>query len=262
MFVDYGIPTKAIWSEPICLHNVFRIKADASYLVPHPPLEQGEHVLVLVTAGNGHLEYCDRARFLAQGEVFLFSPKNKPFRYHTIGERWDFWWFEFSGQPPLLPETLTLGPQDDPFRLCHGCLDAVKNGEAQAASALLAALLTELCLLAEQHEPTSEQTELLTQALSHIRRHLADITVGQLATKLRISERTLHQLFVSHIGLSPKQYILHAKLDTACFLLKSTNKSMGEIADHLGFSSPFHFSRIFRERFGTPPSQWRKEHIY
>jgi len=28
-----------------------------------------------------------------------------------------------------------------------------------------------------------------------------------------------------------------------------------EVADHLGFSTPFHFSRAFRRQYGYPPSQ-------
>lgn len=48
-----------------------------------------------------------------------------------------------------------------------------------------------------------------------------------------------------------------ARLHHAARLLESTDLSVERVAAASGFASPFHFNRVFRARYGTPPGAYR-----
>jgi AraC family transcriptional regulator of arabinose operon len=48
-----------------------------------------------------------------------------------------------------------------------------------------------------------------------------------------------------------------ARLRHAARLLEVTDLTVERVAAASGFPSPFHFSRVFRERYGVPPGAYR-----
>jgi AraC family transcriptional regulator of arabinose operon len=48
-----------------------------------------------------------------------------------------------------------------------------------------------------------------------------------------------------------------ARLQHATRLLEGTDLSVERVAAASGFASPFHFNRVFRVRYGTPPGTYR-----
>jgi AraC-like DNA-binding protein len=86
------------------------------------------------------------------------------------------------------------------------------------------------------------------------------LTNTLLSERCGISEVYLRKLFKSHLGQSPKQYIIGLRLKSAKLLLMEDNKKIWEIAECCGFESNAHFCRIFKEQFGTTPSEYRKNH--
>lgn len=58
---------------------------------------------------------------------------------------------------------------------------------------------------------------------------------------------------------SPGKWIAEKKLDYAQSLLKTTAKKVNEVAYECGFENVTHFSRVFKERFGLAPLQFRKK---
>jgi AraC-like DNA-binding protein len=60
---------------------------------------------------------------------------------------------------------------------------------------------------------------------------------------------------------SPGLWILNKKLDYAHQLLLTTNKPVNDISFESGFESSTHFSRVFKNRFGKSPLQYRNNTI-
>ena len=56
------------------------------------------------------------------------------------------------------------------------------------------------------------------------------------------------------LGASPREVILAVKMRRAHELLASGRWRVGEVAEQVGFESPYHFSRRFKDLFGRPPS--------
>jgi len=90
-------------------------------------------------------------------------------------------------------------------------------------------------------------------------RQLANMTVVLLATQLNVSKSYLQHTFYNETRRHPGEFLRVIKLMEATRLLeKNTKLPIKKIAKTLGFETPDHFSRIFKESFGTTPSQYRK----
>ena len=83
---------------------------------------------------------------------------------------------------------------------------------------------------------------------------------GRVATPLEVAEaigvspRTLQRACHDELGASPRDVILAVKMRRAHDLLTTGRWRVGEVAEQVGFESPYHFSRRFKDLFGRPPS--------
>ena len=68
----------------------------------------------------------------------------------------------------------------------------------------------------------------------------------------------ISKVFKKTYGLTPSDYLHKKKAEYACSLLKEGAK-LDEIADILGYSSAFNFSRAFKNQLGLSPSAYKKQ---
>ena len=78
-----------------------------------------------------------------------------------------------------------------------------------------------------------------------------------LAAGVSLSASRFAHLFTQQLGLSPMRALLAARLLHAARLLEATDLPVERVATASGFSSPFHFNRVFRQRYGAPPGAYR-----
>jgi AraC-like DNA-binding protein len=82
-----------------------------------------------------------------------------------------------------------------------------------------------------------------------------DLTATLIASAANASETHLHRLFKAE-GTSLMRYVWTHRLELAARLLKEHNESrlqIQEVAYNCGFSTPAHFSRSFKDRYGVSP---------
>lgn len=100
------------------------------------------------------------------------------------------------------------------------------------------------------------------QIRSYIETHLHDpsLTPGKVAAAVHLSPRRLHQLFEAD-GETVGAYILRRRLEEcarAMADLSQRNRTVTEIAFLHGFNNASHFGRVFRERYNSTPSDYRR----
>lgn len=89
-----------------------------------------------------------------------------------------------------------------------------------------------------------------------------DLTPGQVASALRISPRYL-RLLMAEEGETASSLILRRRLEECAKRLTSPlfrEHTITDIALSWGFNSTAHFARVFRERFGMSPRDYRQIH--
>lgn len=83
--------------------------------------------------------------------------------------------------------------------------------------------------------------------------------IEQLSSDLCMSRVTMYRKVKTLTGQSPLELMRMFRLKRAEQLLRSTNLSITEISERVGFSSQSYFSRIFSKHTGKLPSEYRKE---
>ena len=103
---------------------------------------------------------------------------------------------------------------------------------------------------------------VVLKIIDYLNTHYADkITLHQIANEFFISKGTLIYNFNKYICCSPIEYLLNVRLTKAKELLHNTNKSVNDISDQCGFSSPNYFGLIFKQREKVSPMNYRKNRL-
>ncbi len=92
-----------------------------------------------------------------------------------------------------------------------------------------------------------------------IAEHLSAPGLVQAAAELaHVSERTLRRRFLRSVGLSPRDYVRHKRMEHACDLLARSRLPIEEVATRVGYADRSAFARAFRELEGLTPADYRR----
>ena len=137
---------------------------------------------------------------------------------------------------------------------------------AQGAGELITQLVRlSLIELAGQHTQLTQREALKDRIRGYVALHLRDpaLSAEQIATALNCSKRHLYNAFADEPH-SLASYIQHLRLDACVRSLQLpalAHRPITDIAMHWGFNNLSHFSRVFRERTGQSPSEFRHAHL-
>ncbi|MFF1298942.1 MULTISPECIES: GlxA family transcriptional regulator [unclassified Streptomyces] len=106
--------------------------------------------------------------------------------------------------------------------------------------------------------PPVPRGSTLEPVLEWIEDNLArEITLGALASRSGMSERTFSRRFREQTGTTPLQWLLRARVRRAQYLLENSDHTIERIAQQAGFGSPTAFRERFRRVVGTSPQGYR-----
>ncbi|WP_209401870.1 AraC family transcriptional regulator [Pseudozobellia sp. WGM2] len=86
-------------------------------------------------------------------------------------------------------------------------------------------------------------------------------TVEAIAQEVGLNANKLQEGFQNLYGLTVNRFIQKERLNLIKDLILNTNYSISEISDMTGISSKSYLSKIFREEYGTSPSEYRKHFV-
>lgn len=105
------------------------------------------------------------------------------------------------------------------------------------------------------NEPVRKAIEIMRDTLEE------PLPCDELAKQVGFSRRQLERHFHQQLGVSPLKHYMMMRLAKAHQLLQQTDLPVTEIAVSSGFSSPEHFSRLYRRTFGRSPNADRLQAI-
>lgn len=123
-------------------------------------------------------------------------------------------------------------------------------------------LLCELAYVYRERYAMNE--EWLPRILENMRANPSIMySVNELAQIAGMSARTLTTHFKRATGQSIHKYQINLKLEMAFTLVRTEpNRTLSDIASHFGFYDAYHFSRIFKNRYGFSPKHFRRSTAY
>lgn len=82
-------------------------------------------------------------------------------------------------------------------------------------------------------------------------------TLAQMAKEAGLSVNRFAVLYKTIFGISPIEDLIRERLLLATIRLKNPKRSIKEIAHECGFENVYYFSRLFKQRHGKSPRNWR-----
>ena len=99
----------------------------------------------------------------------------------------------------------------------------------------------------------------LRPVITYIDEHFREkIYIEELSAMINVSPDYFTKMFKESIGKTPIDYINGMRVNSAMELLCTTDMSMTEIADSIGFCNPNYFHKIFKQYMLTSPLAYRK----
>jgi len=86
-----------------------------------------------------------------------------------------------------------------------------------------------------------------------------DITLDMLADIACVTKSHLMRLFREKLGVSPMQYAIRKKIQTAQGLLLTTDMNIKQISQEIGISDSSYFVRMFKKNIGFTPQEYREK---
>lgn len=84
-------------------------------------------------------------------------------------------------------------------------------------------------------------------------------TVPELAAISGLSRAAFARVFREALGQAPMQYLTEWRMTLARDYLRAGDLNLAQIADAVGYGSPFAFAAAFRRHHGAPPGAWRQQ---
>lgn len=121
-----------------------------------------------------------------------------------------------------------------------------------------------LCELQDYNELTSNIDSVLDIAVSHIHANkYKPISSSELAKLAFVSERTLRNHFLKTYKKTPYQYQVDLRLENVRAMLAYYPQiPLKEVAINFDFCDEFHLSKVFKDKFGISPSEYRKKYYW
>ncbi|MFT3925739.1 MAG: AraC family transcriptional regulator [Myxococcales bacterium] len=86
-------------------------------------------------------------------------------------------------------------------------------------------------------------------------------SLEELAKEAGVSRSTLAERFGQLMGMAPIQYLAQWRIQLAAALLRTSNCSLAEIAQQVGYGTEFALSRAFKREVGLSPASYRRTNM-
>lgn len=107
-----------------------------------------------------------------------------------------------------------------------------------------------------------EKQERMQTMISYIQSNYMDkITLQDIADHALVSKRECIRCFETSIGKTPFEYLVEYRIEAAEKMLRNTTVTIAEIALQAGFSSSAYFSKIFKQKCGQTPREYRNKYM-
>ena len=106
-------------------------------------------------------------------------------------------------------------------------------------------------------EDQDKRSGLVRRVQNYIQQHLGEATLQRVAEQVALNPTYLSKLYKLETGEGISDYLYRMKMERAGYLLQHTNKKIYEIAASLGYSKTSYFIKVFKEKYGMTPQEYR-----
>ncbi|CAI3954486.1 arabinose operon transcriptional regulator AraC [Commensalibacter papalotli (ex Botero et al. 2024)] len=235
-------------------------------------------IINLTFAGEGVIFHEDKS-FVSQPGDFLIFPPNESHYYgrRANSKQWYHYWVYFKPRAiwtkwllwPLTVGNVGYFRSDDQLNkdLENLFLKIVETAQSSNTySEILAMNLLENFLIQRMQTISIKKQEKYDHRVILACNFISDnvdnclqdkFIIEHIAELVNLSPSRISHLFKENIGVSILSWREDQRVNKAKFLLQTTPLSISQIAQHLGYTDQFYFSRVFKNKTGLSPKKFR-----
>ncbi|MCO7124655.1 AraC family transcriptional regulator [Sporolactobacillus shoreicorticis] len=248
---------------------------------------RGDYELIICVKGPINLLIGNESATLNEHDLLIVPPYTPMKGTVPSSNPIEFYWLHF-----LLPENHHLHQkvklEQDRNELTHNADDRPKNLVIQTSyhfqdtrdllilthqllavdssgmysqeqqNLLMTLILIQMANLANKTNFEDKNKTVVNQLKEWIRTNIyRSPTLADIAKETKLNQQYVSRLFKKYVGMSPKHYMIHLKVQTAQALLIRTNLSIKEIGHYSYFSDDKLFMKQFKRISGVTPSSFR-----
>ncbi|MGE0589047.1 MAG: helix-turn-helix domain-containing protein [Cyclobacteriaceae bacterium] len=232
-------------------------------------LMQGEKIMYSgdqrITISSNNVILLKRGYYLMCERLAHNNPYHSLVFYFNETVLQDFWqkfYQAFENLKPSSARSVEVVELTEPFQVFKDALLYYLEYNGQHTEYIVKNRFEEFILLLLQRDPKHAFLQFISdisgtrgqQVNQVVNENIFNpITLDDLAKLSGLSLSAFKREFKEQYGESPKRWILQRRLEHARILLESSEKPVKEIAWQCGFESVAHFTRVFKQHYGTPP---------
>lgn len=234
-----------------------------------------QHILIYCISGKGWIETGQHYHQL-QANQFIILPRDTPHRYGSDQrDPWSIYWIHFSG----LSSDYFSAAMDSPEEISASEYSRLKErnelfdemylnlemGHAKEnlyyVNMVLWHYLGSFRFVSQFRQVRKiHDKDILTGIIQYMNENLEkDLALKHFAGRCNYSPSHFTSIFKHRTGYPPIEYFIRLKMQKACQYLDMTEFRIKEIADFLGYSDPYYFSRLFMKHIKLSPRNYRQQ---
>lgn len=234
---------------------------------------QDQLVMIYMHKGAANYRYQEAMGELKKRDIIILNP-NQEFTIQPIRK---IEWFEISISGIVFTSSSEIESQEQLFivpdhtQTIKYYLDLALlefNQPFRGSDLVLRKLIECVMVHVLRHHELSIKdaaVQIRHDEIEKIKQYIRDnynqkVTLDELADLVDINKYYLIRLFKQQTGLSPIDYLIHVRLSEAEKLLTHSSVTISKISDIVGFHSPSHFSKTFKEKNNITPSAFRRQY--
>lgn len=229
------------------------------------------HELILCLRGTGFVRVAGRTHSVGPGDLVWINCQ-QPHEHGALAEDpWEVYWVRIEG-PRLEAMCRMLSVQDAPvftavgretvgtvFEEVFQRMQGAAPEEPAMIHAAVARLIASAFCARQRSGPTQDPVpQSLRKPLEWMRLFYFESTrVEQLARMAGLSAPHFSRLFKATFGTSPIDWLRRERISQSKRRLVESSDSIKQIAEQVGYSDRFFFSKDFKRHTGVTPGQFR-----
>lgn len=249
-----------------------------------------EYEIVFIQKGEGIIQYGSILFEYKEGDLLVLGPwiphefKEKSSNHHSVSILFSENFLSIDLFTCDVSHNIKQLLQDSIFGMCFSMpnhpsvnqhINDLNHQQGIEQAVVLLFLLKQLSalpyqkiqnILPKNHEDTKfyKKYTQLQKILAYINQHLSEkLLLQDIANQFYVSKSYLSQLFSEFIHTTFTEYVLNQRLYHACRLLATSNQSITDISEEVGFITQSSFNRSFLKAKNISPREYRKRaHIF
>lgn len=277
---DENISDNSLWitatPTPFAKALPFYISETGHFIAYHDYKIQREthdsFLLIYTISGQGFLRTGDTALHIPQGYCVIIDC-HTPHEYHSLSAEWEFLWIHFSGigVTPLFDTAYPTGAvravsmnhaEDFEVRI-NDIIDEAQQNDIAAyihLSSHMHSILNAVCICALENDKKHNSADDVRTVIEYIEKnYFNQITVDDMIQNIHVSKYHFIRRFSRAMGITPYSYLTNYRINVSKTLLRTTNKTVSEIAMECGFLDTSNFITHFKKHTGQKPLQYRRD---